>query len=66
MKKTDSFEAKLEYAKELLDKLSTPEITMEESIKYYKDGIKILKEASQILENAKIEIQEISTQNENN
>lgn len=65
MKNEQSFEMKLEKAKKLLDKLSDPSISLEESVKYYKEGIEILKNASQILENAKQEFVEISKADSN-
>lgn len=60
MKKSENFEKKLELAKGLLDKLSDPSISLEESMENYKKGVKILKEASLILENAKQEFVELS------
>lgn len=60
MKENDNFEKKLETAKKLLEKLSDPELPLEESMTYYKKGIETLKSASKILENAKQEFVEIS------
>jgi exodeoxyribonuclease VII small subunit len=53
-----SFELKIAHAKEILDKLMNPEITLSESVKFYKEGIKELKEATKLLENAKLEFEE--------
>jgi len=53
------YEKKLNEAKELLDKLNNPEITLYEAMEFYKKGIKILEEATQILEKAKFEYEEI-------
>ena len=53
------YEKKLEEAKKLLDKLNDPEITLYEGMEYYKKGIKILDEATKILEKAKLEYEEI-------
>ena len=53
------YEKKLEEAKKLLDKLNDPEITLYEGMEYYKKGIKILDEATKILEEAKLEYEEI-------
>jgi len=53
------YEKKLNEAKELLDKLNNPEITLYEAMEFYKKGIKILEEATQILEKAKLEYEEI-------
>jgi exodeoxyribonuclease VII small subunit len=53
------YEKKLKEAKELLDKLNDPELTLYEGMEYYKKGIKILEEAAKILEKAKLEYEEI-------
>jgi len=58
-KKEIDFEQKLENAKKTLETLMSPEITLENSVKAYEAGMKELHEASKILENAKIKIQEI-------
>lgn len=49
-----SFEAKLERAKVILDTLSNPELSLEEGMKKYQEGIAILKEATKMLEEAKL------------
>ena len=49
-----SFEAKLESAKVILDTLSNPELSLEEGMKKYQEGITILKEATKMLEEAKL------------
>ena len=49
-----SFEAKLETAKVILDMLSNPELSLEEGMKKYQEGIAILKEATKMLEEAKL------------
>jgi len=48
------FEDKIKEAKELLEKLSNPEITLENSVKLYKDGLKQLTEAQKLLDEAKL------------
>jgi exodeoxyribonuclease VII small subunit len=53
------YEKKLKEAKELLDKLNDPELTLYEGMEYYKKGVKILEEATKILEEAKLEYEEI-------
>ncbi len=50
--KSDNFESKLESAKVTLDKLMNPEITLEESMTAYKDGMKELNDAQKLLEKA--------------
>ena len=53
------FEKKLEEAKKLLEKLNDPEITLYEAMEYYKKGIKLLEEASKMIEEAKLEFEKI-------
>ena len=54
------FEKKIEKAKELLEKLSNPDITLSDSLDVYKNGIKELEEAQKLLDEAKL----VSTQEE--
>ncbi len=56
----ENFEAKLQKSKELIDKLMNPDITLEESIKIYKEGLESIKEAQKLLEEAKLKVKEIS------
>jgi exodeoxyribonuclease VII small subunit len=52
--KEQSFEAKLQSAKTILENLSNPELSLEEGMKKYQEGIAILKEATKMLEEAKL------------
>lgn len=54
-----NFEERLEKAKGLLDKLMSPDVTLEESVKLYKEGMDELKVAEKMLSEAKIEYEEI-------
>jgi len=54
-----SFEEKIKKSKEILDKLMDPEITLENSVKFYQEGIKELQEAQKLLEDAKIAFAEL-------
>ncbi len=63
--KTQSFEEKLEHSKELLEKLMNPEITLEESVKLYEEGLKNIKEAQTLIEEAKTKITVIEQANQN-
>ena len=54
-----SFESRLEEAKAILEKLMNPELTLEESVRAYEAGSRALKEAQQILEDAKEQIEKI-------
>jgi len=53
------FEKKLQEAKKLLEKLNDPEITLFDAMQYYKKGIKLLEEASKMIEEAKLEFEKI-------
>ena len=55
------YEEKLKQAKELLEKLNNPEITLYEGMEIYKKGIKIIEEAEEILQKAKLEYEEIKS-----
>lgn len=61
----EDFETKIEKSKELLNKLNRPDITLHESMKIYEDGLKSIKEASKMLEDAKLKYREISSENSN-
>ena len=63
--KNKSFEEKLEHSKELLEKLMNPEITLEESVKLYEEGLKNIKEAQTLIEEAKTKITVIEQANQN-
>ena len=59
MAKKEDFETKLESAKETLEILMNPEITLQDSVKAYEKGMKELSNAQKMLEDAQIKIQEI-------
>ena len=54
-----NFETKVEQASKLLEQLSDPNITLQNSVKIYKDGLKELEVAQKLLDEAKLEYQEI-------
>ncbi len=58
---TLSFEEKLNNAKKILEKLMNPEITLQESVKAYEEGMKELNDAQKMLEEAQLKIQEIKS-----
>ena len=62
--KNKSFEEKLEHSKELLEKLMNPEVTLEESVKLYEEGLKNIKEAQTLIEEAKTKITVIEQANQ--
>ena len=49
-----NFEDKIIKAKELLEKLSNPQITLSDSINVYKIGVKELEDAQKLLDEAKL------------
>ena len=53
------FESKVEAAKKIMEKLMDPELPLEKGVKLYREGMSLLKEAGEILEKAKIEIETI-------
>ena len=55
----NDFESKVEAAKKIMERLMDPEIPLEESVKLYKEGMALLKEAGKILEEAKLEVETI-------
>jgi len=62
--KTETFEEKLAHSKKLLEKLMDPEITLEESVKLYEEGLKSIKEAQRLIEEAKAKITVIDRENQ--
>ena len=55
----EDFESKLDNAKEILETLMNPEITLQNSVKAYEKGMGELSKAQKILEDAVIKINEI-------
>lgn len=53
------FEEMLEKAKVVLNKLNSQEVTLKESLALYEKGMQSLKNAEEILEQAKLRYQEI-------
>lgn len=48
------FEDKIVEAKQLLEKLSNPQITLSDSLEVYKSGVKQLEDAQKLLDEAKL------------
>lgn len=59
MEKELSFEDRLKEIDKILELFNDKNITLKESLEAYKKGVTLLKEASKILENAKLQIEEI-------
>jgi len=55
-----SFENKIEEAKKHLEKLMQVDITLSSSVKEYKAGLKELETAQKLLDEAKLEFEELS------
>lgn len=55
-----SFEIKISEAQKLLEKLIDPKITLSNSVEMYKEGMKELESAQKLLDDAKLEFQELS------
>jgi len=62
--KHETFEEKLAHSKVLLEKLMDPEITLEDSVKLYEEGLKNIKEAQKLIEEAKTKITVIDQANQ--
>ena len=60
MSKEVSFEDDIASAKKILEQLKDPNITLKDSMKLYKDGKKKLLNATKILEEAKLEFEELN------
>lgn len=54
--KNITFEEKLAHANELLERLRTPDMSLEESVKIYEEGLNSIKEAGRLIEEAQIKI----------
>lgn len=62
MSQNESFESKITNAKAILEKLMDPTLPMNESVKAYEEGMKELKSAETMLQNAQLQIQIIKNQ----
>lgn len=62
MSTEESFETKITNAKAILEKLMDPAMPMNESVKAYEEGMKELKTAETMLQNAQLQIQIIKNQ----
>ncbi len=56
---TNTFEQKLEESKKILNRLMSPDITLEESLKLYEEGLAQIKDAQKMIEEAKVKIKTI-------
>lgn len=56
-----SFEHKIDSAKVLLEKLSKQDITLSDSMDLYKEGISTIQEAQKLLDEAKLQFEELNS-----
>lgn len=57
--KEQSFEEKLALADKILNDLNKDDVSLENSIKLHEQGKKLLNEAREVLENAKLSIKQV-------
>jgi len=57
--KEQTFEDKLAESKTILEKLMDPEVTLEESVKLYEEGLATIKAAQQMIDEAKLKVETI-------
>ncbi|MGA9045044.1 exodeoxyribonuclease VII small subunit [Sulfuricurvum sp.] len=62
MNTDESFETKIANAKAILEKLMDPALPMNESVKAFEEGMKELRIAETMLQNAQLQIQIIKNQ----
>lgn len=55
----ESFEQKIEKVKEILSKLNASDLNLKDGVMLYKDGLKELQEAQDMLEQAQLEYEAI-------
>jgi len=54
-----SFETQLEESRKILERLMDPEITLEESVKLYEEGMERIRAAREMIEEAKLKVETI-------
>jgi exodeoxyribonuclease VII small subunit len=59
MSEKSSFEAQLEESRRILERLMDPEITLEESVKLYQEGMERIRAARKQIEEAKLTVEKI-------
>ena len=62
-KERPGFEEALRELESIVEKLSNEEITLEDSVKYYEEGIRLSKICSETLESASLKIEQIDKSN---
>jgi len=59
MSEKNSFEVQLEESRRILERLMDPEITLEESVKLYQEGMERIRAARKQIEEAKLTVERI-------
>lgn len=59
-KNNSTFEEKMKKLDEIVTKLDSDEITLEESLELYKEGVMLTKECDEILKNAQLNVEELT------
>jgi len=65
-KKNPNFEESLKRLQEISEMLESEEVSLDESIKIYEEGIKLSKHCSTILEKAELKVQQLNDDLQNN
>lgn len=60
MNKTESYEENMQKLQKILDRLSSEDITLNETILLYSEAADIINETNEILESAQLKIEEIA------
>jgi len=60
----ENFEGYLAQSKSLIEKLSAPGVTLEESVKLYKEGMETIAKAQKLLQEASLEIVQMQEEKE--
>ncbi|WP_456391740.1 exodeoxyribonuclease VII small subunit [Nitratifractor sp.] len=61
-----SFETQLEESRKILERLMDPEITLEESLKLYEEGMERIRAARAMIEEAKLKVETIEAKQREN
>jgi len=64
-KKNKSFEDSIKRLQEISDLLESDEVSLEESIKLYEEGIKLSKQCYTVLDKAELKVNELNKELEN-
>ena len=57
--KKGTFEEKLEHSRKIVERLMSPDITLQESVRLYEEGLETIRSAQKMIEEAKAKIETI-------